>query len=584
MHRNYEAIESSLPAGQFHAAPFSALDLLSENYQVRREKPTQETDEEKIARLRKEAQRAETDKDREVLLSSALDLARKAFGHDFAKRPDCADLLLGYAGTAYRLGLETSAIEKVKESRQIFLSNGMEAPAALALSMEARMTPGANGHFLTQRATVAVEKLVAESTNESEKRQYKETLKWLYSSQLSQLARLNRSETDEFRILAEKSNQLGSPSPISSCELADIKANSKSEALNSVVGEFKERYAKLKSALDTERNGTVSLAEIDQAMKSQQIRGNDAVLVNAMKDVYQGISTLDNKEGISGADMDQLNQIYERAKGKPSNKDWELVLDRVNRSADASKRKIESSPKQLAKSEKAWTEEAIAQGVGGDCLFLSFVAGLAASNPEAVKKMIQPSKDGSFKVTFPGMPDNPTIVPPITDSEIGQYASGDLGYWPIVLQKAWGALNLKASNLDPNNYSAADAASSRQNAIVRALTGKEEKLVSVAAKRNQPDGAASISELLDSKLASGSPVVASIGAADTCKTDLPLMHAYTVLSFDKQKATVTLRNPWGKVEPGSRSGLARDGKDDGVFTMTLSEFMNTFRDLKFAGD
>lgn len=56
---------------------------------------------------------------------------------------------------------------------------------------------------------------------------------------------------------------------------------------------------------------------------------------------------------------------------------------------------------------------------------------------------------------------------------------------------------------------------------------------------------------------------------------LPKGHAYSVLGYDAKTDMITVRNPWGNTEVSDGHG-PRDGVDDGVFQMPLSEFKSTF--------
>jgi hypothetical protein len=66
------------------------------------------------------------------------------------------------------------------------------------------------------------------------------------------------------------------------------------------------------------------------------------------------------------------------------------------------------------------------------------------------------------------------------------------------------------------------------------------------------------------------------------QTNIPMGHEYTITNYDARTQTVTLRNPWGNGEPTDSNGNARDGQDDGQFTMSYDEFRRTFDRVEYA--
>ena len=62
---------------------------------------------------------------------------------------------------------------------------------------------------------------------------------------------------------------------------------------------------------------------------------------------------------------------------------------------------------------------------------------------------------------------------------------------------------------------------------------------------------------------------------------LPMAHAYSVLEFDATTDMLTIRNPWGSTELVDENGRVRDGRNDGTFQMSLSEFKSTFHMVTF---
>jgi hypothetical protein len=70
---------------------------------------------------------------------------------------------------------------------------------------------------------------------------------------------------------------------------------------------------------------------------------------------------------------------------------------------------------------------------------------------------------------------------------------------------------------------------------------------------------------------------------------LPDAHAYSIIGYDRESDTVTIRNPHGRNEHEDAQGNARDGTDDGTFTLSMTEFNRLFSsvsysDAAFAGD
>lgn len=67
---------------------------------------------------------------------------------------------------------------------------------------------------------------------------------------------------------------------------------------------------------------------------------------------------------------------------------------------------------------------------------------------------------------------------------------------------------------------------------------------------------------------------------DYSGTNIYAWHAYSVLGVkrpDEGEPQITLRNPWGEVEP------AGNGPDDGIFDLELSEFRRLYQGLTFGG-
>ena len=150
--------------------------------------------------------------------------------------------------------------------------------------------------------------------------------------------------------------------------------------------------------------------------------------------------------------------------------------------------------------------------------------------------------------------------------------AGGRELWPALYEKAW-AQHKGGYDVVGEGGSSAEA--------IEALSGKK---VSYTSTDSSPD------DLLWTKLKKASDNDQAMSAGTRGKedeaiyagTNLYAWHAYTVLGAyekgrgkDKQRY-VKLRNPWGRVEPG------KDGKDDGIFELTLADFKKFYSNVNIA--
>ncbi len=234
----------------------------------------------------------------------------------------------------------------------------------------------------------------------------------------------------------------------------------------------------------------------------------------------------------------------------------------------------------------------IEQGKIGDCYLLAPLASMAGT-PKGREKIASMIKDNgintngshTYTVSFPGAPDRPITVSAPTESELAYYAAASKGgYWPAVLEKAYGTyLNNESWFPSTNPQDAADGGSAF-NAGIEILS--EDGLET---KSFEDLSDAEIAVIVRSNLASGKPLTVSSlgtwgsligGANEMERLGLPRNHEFGITGFDEKTGKVTLYNPWGSNEPENASGKPRDGEDDGVFQLTLEE-LKTFDKLAF---
>jgi len=203
----------------------------------------------------------------------------------------------------------------------------------------------------------------------------------------------------------------------------------------------------------------------------------------------------------------------------------------------------------------------VLQGKLGDCYFLAPVASIAASDPEAIQDMIRYNSDGTYTITFPGDVEHPVTVQGPTANELDRFAHEEDGMWVCLLEKAHRYYTGRV-NSDPGG-SSRDA--------LQLLTGKPYE------RLNFPDGPTTVEELRE-VLANGlekGNIVAVTGE----RTQLIQNHAWSVLSFDEDDDTVTVRNPWGTLGFSPRLVPGCIDLGNGQFVLPADEFLKQFNRL-----
>lgn len=209
------------------------------------------------------------------------------------------------------------------------------------------------------------------------------------------------------------------------------------------------------------------------------------------------------------------------------------------------------------------------QGQVGDCYFISALAAVAWSRPEALARALTVNRDGTYTVTFhqrrPGEA-RPTPIQVTVDGTFAQQ-HGRLEYaaaretrelWPLIFEKAYAAWK--------GGYDAIEGGMAAT--ALEALTGTTPDFFPVASDLD----ARQLWARLEAACAGTGAVVALSKAWEPSERGIVADHAYTVLGVEERNGErlVTLRNPWGEREPG------HDGRDDGVFSLPLSKFMTSF--------
>lgn len=240
----------------------------------------------------------------------------------------------------------------------------------------------------------------------------------------------------------------------------------------------------------------------------------------------------------------------------------------------------------------------VAQGQVENCYFLSAVAALAKSDPQAIKNLIKgPDSNGNYQVTLyvnvqkgtvAATSKTITLSPEILVNENNQpiYAGkGDAELWVMLIEKAYALLrketlpeNEVVQGLE-DGYGAMNIGFGEQ--ALEAITGKdagthwlhkisrEETIqhLSKASKDNTPLTAGSIHAYNKDLGETPSPLQKTAEILS-----IVLGHEYFLLQFEESSSQLTLQNPWNKDVEG--------GKE---LVLHVDDFITYFRYISTAG-
>ena len=216
---------------------------------------------------------------------------------------------------------------------------------------------------------------------------------------------------------------------------------------------------------------------------------------------------------------------------------------------------------------------ALSQGGIGDCYFLAALGSIVEQNPQAIVDMVEPNQDGTFTITFPNG-QSATVEPP-TLAETSVYgSSGADGMWVTLFERAAGKL-IDSDSESPAKELDGGSLNGRWGAKLFSTDGAvNTDMLSLTADDTTR-------ERLTEAFEDGRAVVANIANFGK-RQGLPTGHSYSVLSWNPETDTITIRNPWGSQEITNAKGRALDGVNDGTFQMKLEEFTKLFSSLSYS--
>jgi hypothetical protein len=348
---------------------------------------------------------------------------------------------------------------------------------------------------------------------------------------------------------------------------------------------------RLIARIDYNHNGTISMTELNAALRDPSLSREEAVLAAMLKKYFDKITPLSNDGYFSGSEISRqdINQFItmwqNRVNSGRSNElidgvmasvvDNGLSLDRANMSLYANR----DNP--LA----SIVPDACVQPVGVDNdTFVAAMASLAAVNPQAIFNMIKDNGNGSYDVTFPGQ--TPIRVEAPTAGELAYYGVGsENGTWAAILQMAYGRYWSPTAQMPLEG-----AGSSIFDNGLRILTG-----LGADTDDNKWTRYDTLNTWLDRSI-NGTPrrpVTAQINhwfanIGGSAAPGLVVNHPYAVIGYtpnanDLTQAIITLRNPTGNnFWPSGGPPQGVEILSNGNFRMNLATFNRLFSGPTYA--
>ena len=381
------------------------------------------------------------------------------------------------------------------------------------------------------------------------------------------------------------------PEKFSLC-LADLvpppeqKAEKLADPDKTTAADIKIGFTELIKAVGAKDKDKITADELGKALGDPEIKGSAAQVLVALKARFDKFQALDpsGKKEITMSQMEKFDQLQKDVKsGKRTDADAVDFVNDVENLMKQMREVTKNTNRALFADEKnplnSIKMEDVRQAFNPNCYFYGAVGALLASDPEKIKDMIKDNKDGTYTVKFPGK--DPEIVKAPSDAELLLYPKpGKDGVWMSVLEKAYGQYCMKHDQVFRKIMGKPDTPIPQEHTDgpglfdegLKILTGKGTDWLWNTNKEKMD---ATLKELTSEK----PPRVMTADASVNVKTGdgAPVWgHTYSVLGYNAEDKTITLRNPWGSTPP-------KDAKDlgDGKFSMTLDQFCQYFSRISY---
>jgi len=272
-------------------------------------------------------------------------------------------------------------------------------------------------------------------------------------------------------------------------------------------------------------DGRISVKDLLPLLQERRLARHDAALAGTLRWLLP-------RRG-PGWGRDELHRFEdERQRGYGDAPSWNTSFEEARQYLDHPERNSD-----LVRTDDAsqWWHD-VHQGRQNDCWFVSALIGLARHRPEEVRRLVAPSGEGRYDVTFPGHPTVRGVH--VTDAELAcyrPYAFLRDGLLLPVLEKAYGTLLNRHSSAPMEEV---DHPTPRPGKSVRLLTGHGSRIYYLT---RGPLGwwRQVLARRIHDAVAAGPQRLMTVS-----NTDFRRGHVFSVVSCTAGGEAITLKDPY----------------------------------------
>jgi hypothetical protein len=330
---------------------------------------------------------------------------------------------------------------------------------------------------------------------------------------------------------------------------------------------------------DADKNGELSIQEVNRLLIDPQIKGESAAAVVAIRRTMRTKTAPTEK-----MTKESISKII------PYNKSAKEKMPDIEGMYVTALDRIQKADRKLFVSDKP-TVDSIHQGKLGNCFCLAPLGAMLDRDPESVKKMFTILPDGMIEVRFGKEVQK---VAPLTDAELASLAmTENQGIWINIYEKAVGQCRRKADQGEDVSLLDVLTKGGSAGSMIEVITGNPIKRFSCSPFKS-PDLTEekklelheTLRKMLIKARTEKKLITAGTSSGSTKVPNIDGNHAYAILDYDAVKDRILVWNPHGqsftpKGEPGMQHGYTTK---DGKFWVPLKEMVQFFGGFAFEQD